>query len=61
MKSPIDVLFHYKTDGRLKVRVTLPDTDTKVDTEFTRENSLSKAHLDGWRRYISGMDATSYG
>lgn len=60
VKSPIDVLFHYNTDGRLKVRVTLPNTDTKVDTEFTRENSLSKAHLDGWRRYISGMEATEY-
>ena len=60
VKSPIDVLFHYNTDGRLKVRVTLPNTDTKVDTEFTRENSLTKEHLDGWRRYISGMEATDY-
>jgi len=57
---PVDVLFHYNTDGRLKVRVTLPNTETKVETEFTRENSLSKEHLDGWRRYISGAEPTNY-
>lgn len=59
-KSPVDVLFHYNTEGRLKVRVTLPNTDTKVETEFRRENSLAKEHLDGWRRYISGKEATNY-
>jgi len=59
-QSPIDVLFHYQPNGRLKVRVTLPDTDTKVDTEFARENSLCKEHLDGWRRYISGEEPTDY-
>ena len=59
-KSPVDVLFHYRTDGRLKVRVTVPNTDTKVETEFSRENSLPKAHLDGWRRYISALEPTDY-
>jgi molecular chaperone DnaK len=58
--SPIDVLFHYQPDGRLKVRVSLPNTDTQVETEFARENSLSKEHLDGWRRYISGSEPTDY-
>ena len=61
VQSPIDVLFQYEPNGRLKVLVTVPDTDTKVQSEFTRENSLSKEHLDGWRRYISQMDATDYG
>ena len=59
-QSPVDVLFHYKTDGRLKVRVSVPNTDSKVETEFTRENSLPKDHLDGWRHYISQMPPTEY-
>ena len=59
-KTPIDVLFRYRQDGRLKVRVTIPNTDTKVDSELARENSLSKEHLDGWRQYISGEEPTDY-
>ncbi|MHC4405025.1 MAG: Hsp70 family protein [Planctomycetota bacterium] len=58
--TPIDVLFRYKQDGRLRVRVTIPDADTKVDSQFVRENSLPKEHLDGWRRYISGAEPTEY-
>jgi len=60
VKTPIDVLFRYKQDGRLRVRVTIPETDTKVDSDFTRENSLPKDHLDGWRRHISGAEPTDY-
>jgi molecular chaperone DnaK (HSP70) len=60
VKTPIDVLFRYKQDGRLKVRVMIPDTDTKVDSELRRENSLPKEHLDGWRQYISGAEPTGY-
>jgi len=59
-QTPIDVLFRYKQDGRLRVRVVIPGTDTKVDSEFARENSLPKEHLDGWRRYISGAEPTDY-
>ena len=55
-KSPIDVQFHYRADGRLKVRVGLPGTNTNLETEFTRELGLSREHLDGWRRYISGLE-----
>jgi len=60
VQAPVDVFFRYKPNGRLKVRVTVPNTDTKVETEFTRENSLSREHLDGWRKYITGMDPTDY-
>ena len=60
VKTPIDVLFRYKQDGRLRVRVTIPETDTKVDSDFTRENSLARDHLDGWRRHISGVEPTCY-
>lgn len=55
-KSPIEVLFHYQDDGRLMVRVTLPGTDTNLETEFTRELGLSREHLEGWRRYICGLE-----
>jgi len=58
--SPVEVQFHYSPNGRLKVRVSVPNTTSKVETEFTRENSLPKEHLDGWRRYISGMEPTAY-
>jgi len=58
--SPVEVQFHYAPNGRLKVRVRLPNTSSEVETEFARENSLSKEHLDGWRRYISGLEPTDY-
>ena len=55
-QSPVDVEFHYKPDGRLQVRVTVPDAASKIEAEFARENTLSQEHLDGWRRYIAGME-----
>ena len=60
VNSPVDVLFNYEPNGRLKVRVSVPGTDRRVKTEIVRENSLSKEHLDGWRQYISGMEPTDY-
>jgi len=58
--SPIEVAFHYKTDGRLKVRVSVPGTERFVESEIVRENSLGKEHLDGWRQYICGKEPTDY-
>ncbi|MCX7428510.1 MAG: Hsp70 family protein [Planctomycetia bacterium] len=55
-QSPVDVEFHYKPDGRLQVRVTVPDAASKIEAEFARENTLSQEHLDGWRRYIARME-----
>jgi len=60
MGTPIDVLFDYKSDGRLGVRVSVDDTDAQVEATFSRENSVSKEHLDGWRSHISGMEPTDY-
>jgi len=57
-QSPIDVLFPYEPNGRLKVRVNVPGTDRQVKTEIVRENSLSREHMDGWRRYICGLEPT---
>ena len=59
-KSPVGVLFHYEANGRLHVKVTVPETRAAVENEFFRENSLSKEHLDGWRRRISGAEPTEY-
>ena len=56
----MEVLFHYKPNGRLKVRVTVPGTEHQVATEIVRENSLSKEHMDGWRKLISGLPPTDY-
>jgi len=58
--SPVEVQFHYTPNGRLKVRVSVPNTTSKVETEFARENCLPKEHLDGWRRYISNAEPTAY-
>ncbi len=58
--SPVEVRFHYERNGRLKVRVIVPNADKELETEFARENSLPKEHLDGWRRYISGAEPTEY-
>ena len=60
VQTPIDVLFHYAEDGRLKVRITVPNTNAEITTEFTRENSIPKDHMDGWRQYISGAEPTEY-
>ncbi len=60
MGTPVDVLFDYRSDGRLGVHVTVADTDVRVEASITRENTLSKEHLDGWRSFISGAEPTEY-
>ncbi len=59
-QSPVDVLFRYEPNGRLQVKVTLPGTNRHIKAEIVRENSLSKEHMDGWRRYICGIEPTEY-
>ncbi len=59
-RSPVDVLFHYEPNGRLTVKVSVPNTSAQVETRLTRANGLPKEHLDGWRRYISGAEPTDY-
>jgi molecular chaperone DnaK len=59
-QSPVDVLFHYEPNGRLKVRVVVPGAERQMATEIVRENSLAKEHLDGWRKFICGLDPTNY-
>ena len=59
-QHPIEVLFHYQPNGRLKVRVTVPNTTKHIATEIIRENGLPKEHIDGWREYICGKPAGDY-
>ena len=59
-RSPVVVSFDYEPNGRLKVRVRVPNTHHMVESEILRENSLSKEHLDGWRQYICGLPPTDY-
>jgi len=59
-KSPVDVTFAYKSDGRLKVRVQVPQTKRRFESEIVRENGLSKEHMDAWRQFISGKKPTEY-
>jgi molecular chaperone DnaK len=59
-KYPVEVAFHYEPNGRLRVRVTVPNTDRQVETDIVRENSLPKEHLDGWRQFICGQPPTDY-
>ncbi len=54
--STVEIRFHYKPDGRLRVRVYVPDTSSTTDAVFTRASGLSQEHLDGWRRFISGIE-----
>jgi len=58
--SPVEVAFHYQPDGRLKVRVVVPGAKKAIETRIVRENSLSKEHLDGWRKHICGKEPTEY-
>jgi molecular chaperone DnaK len=59
-KSPVDVIFHYKADGRLKVRVRVPQSERQIDEEIVRENGLNKELMDAWRMFISGQKPTEY-
>ncbi len=59
-QTPIDVRFHYKPNGRLKVGVNIPGTERQVNTEIVRENSISKEHMDAWRKFICGLEPTDY-
>ena len=55
-KAPVKVRFHYQEDGRLKVRVAVPNTDRQEETEIVRENGLTQEQMDAWRKRITGLE-----
>ncbi|MHB8866904.1 MAG: Hsp70 family protein [Pirellulaceae bacterium] len=54
-KTPIEVGFRYHENGRLSVRVKVAGTNTKLEHEIMRENSLTRDQLNSWRIYVSGL------
>lgn len=53
--QPIVVKFNYSENGRLDVHVKVEGTDVELAHELNRENSLSQADLDRFRKRISGL------
>ncbi len=53
-ETPIEVRFGYAENGRLTIVVKVANTDSELQHEITRENSLSIEQLDSWREYILG-------
>ena len=53
--TTIEVRFRYRSNGRLTVMVSVADTETQLQHEFTRDNSLTQDQLDLWRNYICGV------
>ena len=54
-KTPIEVWFRYLENGRLSVRVKVAHTNTQLEHEIMRENSLTRDQLNSWRKYVSGL------
>jgi molecular chaperone DnaK len=54
-KTPIEVGFRYLENGRLSIRVKVARTNTQLEHEIMRENSLTRDQLNSWRKYVSGL------
>lgn len=51
-RTPIEVQFKYKENGRLTVLVSVQGADKVLKHELTRENTLTPEQMDGWRAFI---------
>jgi molecular chaperone DnaK len=54
-QTPIEVGFRYLDNGRLSVQVKVAGTNTRLEHEIMRENSLTTDQLNSWRKYVSGL------
>ncbi len=54
-ETPIEVGFRYLENGRLSIRVKVARTNTQLEHEIMRENSLTRDQLNSWRKYVSGL------
>ncbi len=54
-QTPIEVRFKYEENGRLTVHVNVKGTDTNLEHEITRDNSMTRDQLNAWRKYVSGL------
>ena len=50
--TPVDVVFHYKTDGRLQVLAQLPSIERKAALTIERGSGLSEEHLTYWKKRL---------
>ncbi len=57
---PVEVIFHYRANGRLKVKIRVRQMEQDIVAEFQRERALTKELLDGWRRFISGKEPAEH-
>ena len=53
-QTPIEVRFQYQENGRLIVHVVVENTNSELQHEIVRENSLTQEQLDAWRQYVTG-------
>jgi molecular chaperone DnaK len=55
-KTPIEVSFGYRSNGRLTVNVQIQGVAVKPRLQLTRETSLGKDQLERWRKWIAKQD-----
>lgn len=56
-KTPIEVRFKYQENGRLTVMVQVKGSESMLKHDLTRENSLTREQMDGWREFIEQSSA----
>jgi molecular chaperone DnaK len=54
-QTPIEVRFRYLENGRLTVLVNVVGTESWVQRELVRENSLTAEQLETWRQFVTGV------
>ena len=52
--TPIEVLFRYRENGRLTVRVNVAGADKELKHVISRDSGATQRELDSWRKRISG-------
>ncbi len=50
--SPVDVLFTYAENGRLKVRARLPELKREAVLMIERESGLTEAKIENWQKKV---------
>ncbi|HET6879698.1 MAG TPA: Hsp70 family protein [Pirellulales bacterium] len=56
---PVEIIYEYETNGRLKVSAAVPGANREVKLELEREGALSDERMARWKQVIStdgGMD-----
>lgn len=51
---PVDVVFSYETNGRLRVEASVPGTGQAAQLELERAAGLTGRGIDRWKRVLSG-------